>query len=358
MINKGAATGEAALPFNLIDSLGEWVTNFVWNDLGSGITDEFLVRLPGATVYTNATISRLFQHGDGSGHYELTAAETATPGKVYYRWLPGQALVIADVVVTFDITDNEVDWTAHGQKTGYGPIRFTTTGGLPDGLAIATDYWMIRRNADSFSLATSRANAISNVAIDMTTAGTGVHTLVDTAATRSILWDYQTLMRWEDVVNVTANAIESGTAQTGTATSITLRAAADASNGRYKNGVILITGGTGALQMRTITGYTGATKVADVDEAWTTNPDASSTYVVLAGDSPYAAGRAALELVNVEDSYKLGDLIRLLTGIFAGKVTNFETGTLAFRSLNDTVTRLTVTTDSTGRVSNTVGTLA
>ncbi|MGE0206009.1 MAG: hypothetical protein AB7E70_19415 [Hyphomicrobiaceae bacterium] len=213
MIPLKANAGAAVLPFDLLDANGEWVTDYDWNDLGGGITDDFLVRLPDAgsgAVYANATIARLFQHGDGFGHYELASAsnETDVAGKVYYRWLPSQSLVIPDETVTFDTTDNEVDWTGHGRKTGDGPIRFTTTGSLPSGLATGTDYWIIRRTDDAFSLATSKAQAVNNVEIDMTSAGSGTHTLVDTASTREVLWDYETRVRWEDIVDVSFNAWE------------------------------------------------------------------------------------------------------------------------------------------------------
>lgn len=205
MIPKGSTAGAAALPFDLIDAAGDWVLDYAWNNLGGGITDDFLVRLPGAAAYANATIARLFQHGDGTGRYELAsgAAETDTPGKVCYRWLPSQALVIADVVVTLDAANNVLNWAAHGRKTGDGPIRLTTTGSYAGtGLAIATDYWVVRRAAGTTALATSKANAISNITIDITGAGAGVHTLVDTASTRAVLWDYETRARWEDIVTV------------------------------------------------------------------------------------------------------------------------------------------------------------
>ncbi len=72
----------------------------------------------------------------------------------------------------------------------------------------------------------------------------------------------------------------SGTAQAGAATTITLVAGASAVNDFYKNDGIYILSGTGVGQFRFITGYVGATKVATV-ATWSTNPDATSVYVVL-----------------------------------------------------------------------------
>lgn len=80
----------AALPFSLINtSTGAGKTAHAWVDAGSGLTAELKVRLPGAGSYTNATISRIVELGGGNYEYQLTAAETATAGKVY--WYPNVA---------------------------------------------------------------------------------------------------------------------------------------------------------------------------------------------------------------------------------------------------------------------------
>jgi hypothetical protein len=72
--------------------------------------------------------------------------------------------------------------------------------------------------------------------------------------------------------------LESGTAQAGAAGSITLRSGASATDNLYRGQEIEIYGGTGAGQARVITGYTGSSKVATVDENWITNPSTDSLY--------------------------------------------------------------------------------
>ncbi len=68
--------------------------------------------------------------------------------------------------------------TAHGMLTGAGPFRVINTGGgLPAGLTVDTNYWIIAVDANSYKLATSKANALSGTAVDLTTQGTGTHTL-------------------------------------------------------------------------------------------------------------------------------------------------------------------------------------
>lgn len=56
-------------------------------------------------------------------------------------------------------------------------VRLTTTTTLPAGLALATDYYVIRLSDSTFRLATSYANAIAGTQINITDAGTGTHTV-------------------------------------------------------------------------------------------------------------------------------------------------------------------------------------
>lgn len=76
--------------------------------------------------------------------------------------------------------------------------------------------------------------------------------------------------------------IREGTAQAGANGSITLDASASATNDFYNHTLILLTGGTGAGQVRLITDYVGSTKVASVGRNWTTNPDATSEFFIIA----------------------------------------------------------------------------
>lgn len=92
-----------------------------------------------------------------------------------------------------------------------------------------------------------------------------------------------------DVAVETVTAVHSGTAQAGAAQAITLAAGASASDDAYQEKAIRLTGGTGAGQIRRITktdqavSYNGTTKVAYVDRAWGTNPDATTTYKISDG---------------------------------------------------------------------------
>ncbi len=56
-------------------------------------------------------------------------------------------------------------------------VQLTTTTTLPAGLALATNYFVIKVTDSTFKLATTYANAIAGTAINITDAGTGTHTM-------------------------------------------------------------------------------------------------------------------------------------------------------------------------------------
>jgi hypothetical protein len=81
--------------------------------------------------------------------------------------------------------------------------------------------------------------------------------------------------------SVSGQYIASGTLQSATATTAVLAASTSLGNDVLNDrAIIWITGGTGSGQSRLITDWVSSTDTATVDAAWTTNPDATSTYVV------------------------------------------------------------------------------
>jgi len=56
-------------------------------------------------------------------------------------------------------------------------VRLTTTTTLPTGLALATDYYVVPITSSTFKLATSYTNAVAGTTIDITSTGTGTHTI-------------------------------------------------------------------------------------------------------------------------------------------------------------------------------------
>lgn len=61
---------------------------------------------------------------------------------------------------------------AHGMVTGDGPYR-VSGGSIPTGTAVDTNYWIIRLTADTYNLATSKANALATTVMTISADGSG-----------------------------------------------------------------------------------------------------------------------------------------------------------------------------------------
>ena len=134
--------------------------------------------------------------------------------------------------------------------------------------------------------------------------------LVSFKATVSVVDDVATAV-WDEVLtgathNIASSAgrrlrqvgafsIADGTAQAGTANSITLAAGESAVSDIYPINYIVITAGTGAGETRIITEYDGTTKVARVNRQWLTTPDATSEYTILANGNIHVADVGTLQ---------------------------------------------------------------
>lgn len=59
----------------------------------------------------------------------------------------------------------------------YSKVQVSSTVTLPAGLSAATDYYVIKVTDTTCKLATSRANAVAGTAINITSTGTGTHTI-------------------------------------------------------------------------------------------------------------------------------------------------------------------------------------
>lgn len=127
--------------------------------------------------------------------------------------------------------------------------------------------------------------AQSGITVDVT--GYANHVaILDTAGSRLLLADEMA-------------TTESGTAQAGGASTITLAAGESGTDDAYNGMTVEITGGTGSGQVRHITDYVGSTKVATVDAAWSANPDNTSTYKIY-GQQMTAANTANVNAFDHE----------------------------------------------------------
>lgn len=88
------------------------------------------------------------------------------------------AKVFASTAV--DVTANTATITAHGFTTGLKG-QLTSSGTLPAGLSLLTDYFIIVVDANTVQFASSLVLALAGTAIDLTTQGTGNDTFTPTA---------------------------------------------------------------------------------------------------------------------------------------------------------------------------------
>lgn len=135
------------------------------------------------------------------------AAITRTAGALFYEWWVGQTVKIASIdltvtavnpnttnltlsapvalppakTATANTTSNQFTTATHNFSTGL-VVRFTSTGTLPAPLQPDTDYFVAIISGTIFMIATSFNNAtVDGVFIDITTVGTGVHTVTPVA---------------------------------------------------------------------------------------------------------------------------------------------------------------------------------
>lgn len=112
---------------------------------------------------------------DVIGYYRVTTVTTATAQATTNTISTRTATFTADAgtdIMTYTSTTSLPSNLLTGTR-----VRCTTTTTLPAPLATATDYYLIRIDNNTYKLATTYANAVAGTAIDITTTGTGTHTL-------------------------------------------------------------------------------------------------------------------------------------------------------------------------------------
>lgn len=112
---------------------------------------------------------------DVIGFYRVTSVTTTTAQATTNTISTRTATFTADDttdICTYTSTTNIPSNILTGTR-----VRLTTTTTLPAPLATATDYYVIRLSDTTFSLATSYANAVAGTEINLTTTGTGTHTI-------------------------------------------------------------------------------------------------------------------------------------------------------------------------------------
>jgi hypothetical protein len=92
-------------------------------------------------------------------------------------WMPRPAANGTPQEFTADAGTDVISAAGHGY-VAYDIVRTTNSGGaLPGGLAVDTNYWIIYVDSGTFKYASTYGNAKAGIAIDITGAGTGTHSV-------------------------------------------------------------------------------------------------------------------------------------------------------------------------------------
>lgn len=159
--------------------------------------------------------------------------------------------------------------------------------------------------------------------------------------------------------------LRTATAQAGGASSITLDASASATNDLYNYNIIRLIGGTGAGQSRQISDYVGASKVATVSLAWTTQPSSDSVFQIIAlgvdaatvaaiADGVWDEARAGHVAAGSFGEYVLADATRLSgDATAADNAESFFDGT-GYAGTGNVIPTVTTVTTVSGLAANSV----
>lgn len=141
------------------------------------------------------------------------------------------------------------------------------------------------------------------------------------------------------------SGFEENTAQGGGASTITLAAAASATDNIYNGRQVNIISNTGFRQTRVIVSYDGATRVATVDRPWAVNPDATSNYSMASLVAPRMDAGLKVTPADV-DGITFASAMEALLAVIAGKAT--VTGSdISFLRRDGTTSKITVTVGGT-----------
>lgn len=279
-ITLTADTDAGSAPTNILDNV-TGATSGTSNDLNY-ITgnDAGMMQLELAAADVNRVGRMFLSITDAANHVPVFHEFMVLPAAIY-DWfvlgsivpVPANVTTIAGAAVSTSTAQLGVNVVqAAGTAWGSGAITAAS---------IASDAITAAKIADgAIDAATFAASAITATAIaaDAITAAKVADGTIDAATFAAGAINSAAL-----AAETGLKPIRSGTAQAGAAGSLTLDASASSVSGLYFGCWLLLTGGTGAGQVRGITAYDGTTKIAtiDVNAPWYTTPNATTTFAIL-----------------------------------------------------------------------------
>lgn len=116
---------------------------------------------------------------DGAFRYYAELTSILADPQVMLDYLQYGTIFYVPATQTFtsvNVSGNRISITNHGYQTGLA-VQLSTSSALPAPLAILTTYYVIRHSANTFSLASTYANAVAGTEITLSDSGTGTQTV-------------------------------------------------------------------------------------------------------------------------------------------------------------------------------------
>lgn len=176
---KVAATlswGAATLTGGIADVANEVLRS---GTAGTNLTNLFhAINAAGGTAGTDYSLATVT-------HTEVVATNPSGTTVVITAIDPGAVIAVSEASthLSWDVTTltggsaTNVTASSHGLDDFDGPFVLTTSGTLPTPLALATEYWIHKVDANTFKFARSREGARLLDYVTITTNGSGTHTM-------------------------------------------------------------------------------------------------------------------------------------------------------------------------------------
>lgn len=154
----------------LFQQLNDTTTNATGILHGGNVSPDYK-HILNASAFTAAatTVPNVMMLVDLLGFYRVTSVTTTT----------AQSTTNTLIAFSTFTADAGTDIITHSNINlmNYSRIQVSTTTTLPAGLSAATNYFVIKVSDTTCKLATSYANAVAGTNIDITSTGTGTHTI-------------------------------------------------------------------------------------------------------------------------------------------------------------------------------------
>ena len=264
-------------------------------------------------------------------------------------WTDAKAAFLDHSIATVDTVADGIQTDLDNATDGLGALKalIDTVDGNVDDILLdtGTDGVVVASGSKTgYALTSTGANLILKDSTFALAIADAIWDEILTGATHNISTSAGRRVR-----EIAGIAIQTGTAQAATVSTITIDAAANGGDGVYNRNLLVILEGTGKGQTRTIVDYNDTTKVCLVDREWRITPDATSEYQILADDTPLVVDHGLTQAAT-NTTVTIRDYASAIDETYTNAIINIMAGTGKGQSriitaYNGTTKVVTVCTD-------------